>query len=304
MSRSPFESATWDRESEMNDALRSLDMLGDDAASTYVPSKPRRRSLASELPNFEKSTDDDLGDLDEPMEPAAAATAAPAQATSRAPHQATTTKLPSDGGRVSTRVVPEVAPQATKVDPKSQRVQPAQQARPSRNNSHAEGAPAHLTAQQKKAQRSTHGDTELVDAIRRRPAPASVVPSKPYANNAVPESRIDRAAAAAPQYAEKAMKLPGRSTLPLSLLILAIRLVAIALCALVVILAVPMINNRLGLIQASNFVSSFMPSNLNGVLVMPTPFGGAFRGDFALAALLLFVIDWILTRLRQRLKWG
>ena len=40
-----------------------------------------------------------------------------------------------------------------------------------------------------------------------------------------------------------------------------------------------------------------LPDGIRGIAVVPTPLGGAFRGDFALIASLLFVLDWLFARL-------
>ncbi|MDJ1121434.1 hypothetical protein QJ043_02350 [Olsenella sp. YH-ols2217] len=45
-----------------------------------------------------------------------------------------------------------------------------------------------------------------------------------------------------------------------------------------------------------------IPSGLSGVLVYATPLGGAFRGDFFIAALVLFVCDWACCRLSAALR--
>ena len=88
---------------------------------------------------------------------------------------------------------------------------------------------------------------------------------------------------------------------PLLFCILLLRLLAIAFCCLVVLMAIPALGDRATLVQISSFVTSLVPSSLSGVLVLPTPFGGAFRGDFALAAFLVYIVDWALTNLRAGL---
>lgn len=78
---------------------------------------------------------------------------------------------------------------------------------------------------------------------------------------------------------------------------LAARLLALALCALVVVLSVPSLSSRTAFVEAASFLSTLMPPQVSGLLVFPTPFGGAFRGDFALTALALFVLDWVFVRI-------
>ena len=88
---------------------------------------------------------------------------------------------------------------------------------------------------------------------------------------------------------------------PLLVCILLLRLLAIAFCCLVVLMAIPALGDRATLVQISSLATSLVPSSLSGVLVLPTPFGGAFRGDFALAAFLVYLADWALTNLRAGL---
>lgn len=59
---------------------------------------------------------------------------------------------------------------------------------------------------------------------------------------------------------------------------------------------------RSALLPLNTFVSGVVPAALAGALVIQTPFGGAFRGDFALLALILFVIDWGLCKAAAALR--
>lgn len=89
---------------------------------------------------------------------------------------------------------------------------------------------------------------------------------------------------------------------------LALRLGAIVLAGLVVISAVLTDAHRASLVQALNLTASLMPPVLLGRLVYETPFGGALRGDLAIASLVLFFADWLCVRhaaaLRQRRERG
>lgn len=119
-----------------------------------------------------------------------------------------------------------------------------------------------------------------------------------------------------PQYAPEAMPAPAatgrmdrvvprrRALIGFLLVILLIRLVAIGLCGLVVVMAVPSLVGRLSLLRIAEVISTFMPSQLAGILVIPTPFDGAFRGDIAVAAFALFFFEYLLTRLRARMKYA
>lgn len=59
---------------------------------------------------------------------------------------------------------------------------------------------------------------------------------------------------------------------------------------------------RAALLPLNTFVSGLVPAPLAGSLVIQTPFGGAFRGDFALLALALLVADWALCKAAARLR--
>lgn len=58
----------------------------------------------------------------------------------------------------------------------------------------------------------------------------------------------------------------------------------------------------LGLVGFAMGLNDLVPEAISGQLVVPTPFGGAFRGDFFLMALGLFIIDWLLCRLSASLR--
>ncbi|WP_035425410.1 hypothetical protein [Atopobium fossor] len=56
------------------------------------------------------------------------------------------------------------------------------------------------------------------------------------------------------------------------------------------------------LVQIQTAITILLPEGLRGVAVIPTPFGGAFRGDFALIAVVLFLLDWLFIRLHEAFK--
>ena len=90
----------------------------------------------------------------------------------------------------------------------------------------------------------------------------------------------------------------------LRLLSTACRVGAWALVALVVAGAVLPAGPRSLLLGANGLVSSLLPAGVSGLFVFVTPFGGAFRGDFALAALVLLVLDWLLCHAAASLERG
>lgn len=80
------------------------------------------------------------------------------------------------------------------------------------------------------------------------------------------------------------------------------RLAAIVLMALVVVygLSLPVFRSTLATIMDT--ITSFLPWRDLGLLAVDTPYGGIFRGDLALIALLLFIMDWLLCRSRAALR--
>lgn len=73
------------------------------------------------------------------------------------------------------------------------------------------------------------------------------------------------------------------------------RAAAIVLSVLVVALCLGTATD-LGLVSIVMGLNDFVPTAVSGLLVIPTPLGGAFRGDFFLVAVFLFVLDWGLMR--------
>lgn len=89
----------------------------------------------------------------------------------------------------------------------------------------------------------------------------------------------------------------GLPSAALRLISLACRCLAWALVALVVADALLPAGPRSLLLPLNGAVSACVPAPLSGLFVFPTPFGGAFRGDFAILAVVLLVIDWLVARL-------
>lgn len=82
----------------------------------------------------------------------------------------------------------------------------------------------------------------------------------------------------------------------LGLLALALRLAALLLAFLVCANALVTGSLRLHLLGLTGLAGRIEPAALSGVLVVPTPFGGALRGDFVIASIILFICDWLLSR--------
>ena len=79
------------------------------------------------------------------------------------------------------------------------------------------------------------------------------------------------------------------------------RVLAVVLCVLVVVDSLDLGTLHTVLLDVNGFVSNLVPQSVSGLLVFRTPMGGAFRGDFALVAVALFVIDWLLARAAARI---
>lgn len=79
------------------------------------------------------------------------------------------------------------------------------------------------------------------------------------------------------------------------------RVLAVALCVLVLVDSLDVGPLHTALLGVNGLATGAIPLALQGILVFRTPMGGAFRGDFALVATALFVIDWLLTRAAYRI---
>ena len=80
------------------------------------------------------------------------------------------------------------------------------------------------------------------------------------------------------------------------------RIAAIALALLSVANAFVLGSLRIRLVAITAVVSSWLPPALSGAFVFETPFGGVLRGDFMVAAVVLFVIDWALAKAAHSLR--
>ncbi len=74
------------------------------------------------------------------------------------------------------------------------------------------------------------------------------------------------------------------------------------LVALTVCDAVLMGAPRSALLGVNGAVLRALPSAISGLFVFQTPFGGVFHGDFALAAIVFLLVDWLLSRLSSSLR--
>ena len=78
------------------------------------------------------------------------------------------------------------------------------------------------------------------------------------------------------------------------------RVTAVAMAVDVVALCLAVGPARVPALMAANALSCLVVAPLSGSFVIQTSLDGAFRGDLALASLVLFVIDWLCTRAATR----
>lgn len=79
--------------------------------------------------------------------------------------------------------------------------------------------------------------------------------------------------------------------------VLAWLLAALTVCD-VVLVGAP----RSALLGVNGAVLRALPDAISGLFVFQTPFGGVFHGDFALAAIVFLIVDWLLSRLSSSLR--
>lgn len=59
---------------------------------------------------------------------------------------------------------------------------------------------------------------------------------------------------------------------------------------------------RAAVLPLNTALSRLLSAGLEGLLVIQTPLGGAFCGDFALFAVILFIIDWAICKVVASLR--
>ncbi len=82
----------------------------------------------------------------------------------------------------------------------------------------------------------------------------------------------------------------------------AFRVAAWAVCALVVADIFLTGPARSAVLPLNTLLARAIPEAISGSLVISTPFGGAFRGDFAIVAVLFFLIDWVFCKIASSLR--
>ncbi len=88
----------------------------------------------------------------------------------------------------------------------------------------------------------------------------------------------------------------------LTLLGFAFRLFALVLCALTVTLCFNGVATMLGIVTFVVDLTQALPDIIAGYGLIPTPFGGVFRFDFAVMAVVCFALDYALARISRSIR--
>lgn len=80
------------------------------------------------------------------------------------------------------------------------------------------------------------------------------------------------------------------------------RILAQLLCFLTVALCFSGVTTRLGIVTFVIELTQTLPDIIAGYGLIPTPFGGVFRFDFMLMAIVLFAIDYLCARVARSLR--
>lgn len=98
--------------------------------------------------------------------------------------------------------------------------------------------------------------------------------------------------------------MQGRRAGAVALMVVAwaARVCAVALCALTIVLCFSGLSAHLNLVGFVVDLSRALPSVIAGYGLVATPMGGVFRLDFAIVAGLLFLLDYLCTRISRALR--
>lgn len=98
--------------------------------------------------------------------------------------------------------------------------------------------------------------------------------------------------------------MSGRKAAALACTLLAwgLRLCAIGLIALTIALSFSGMATRLGIVNLLLDIAQVLPAVIAGWGLVATPFGGVFRLDFVIVALVFFLADYVLLRIADALR--
>lgn len=98
------------------------------------------------------------------------------------------------------------------------------------------------------------------------------------------------------------MEARRAAAIALNIFAYAFRIMGMLLCALVIALCFPGIINQLGLTGFVIDLSRVLPSVIAGWGVLVSPFGGVFRFDFLIVAIVCFVLDFVCARISRAIR--
>lgn len=88
----------------------------------------------------------------------------------------------------------------------------------------------------------------------------------------------------------------------LTIISYALRICGIFMCLMTIVLCFPGVTAKLNLVGFVVELSRSVPGAIAGYGLVASPFGGVFRLDFALVALVCFALDFGCIRLADRLR--
>lgn len=88
----------------------------------------------------------------------------------------------------------------------------------------------------------------------------------------------------------------------LAIISYALRICGIFMCLMTIVLCFPGVTAKLNLVGFVVELSRSVPGAIAGYGLVASPFGGVFRLDFALVALVCFALDFGCIRLADRLR--
>lgn len=98
------------------------------------------------------------------------------------------------------------------------------------------------------------------------------------------------------------MRSSNAPAVALNLIAWVLRIAGIVLCVLTVLLCFSGVAAKLNIVGFIVELSRMLPDVIAGYGLMPTPFGGVFRLDYALVALLCFGGDYLLGRASRKMR--
>ena len=94
----------------------------------------------------------------------------------------------------------------------------------------------------------------------------------------------------------------SRKAAAVAMSIIACRICGIFMSAMTVLLCFSGLTAKLQIVGFVVELSRALPSAIAGYGVITSPFGGVFRLDYAIVAVILFVADYLLTRASRRVR--